>query len=506
MKPKVTMRRALADPQLFGNVLVGDSWFLWRVMLIASMGEPLEPDELEAFKAVSGRTSSPECRIDEGAFIIGRRGGKDRATSVLVAYLAGLCDHSDVLVPGETGTCIVFAPDLRQAKVQLNYVEGVFRSSPLLGPLVEGRVGDVLTLSTGIVIETRGADYRRLRGMTAIAAVASEVAFFFTDQDHANADAELLNAVRPALSTTHGPLILISSPHSQRGELFEMWRWYYGQDDPHVLVALGASRTFNSTLSEAYINRALEKDPIKARSDYLCEWRTDVGALLCREAVESVVSTGVLERPPLDSIVYFGFADMASGSGDDSAALAIAHREDGAVVLDLVREVRPKFSPEQVVAEFAQLMKRYRCSMVTSDRWAPGFTREAFARHDITHMPSTKTASELFIEPLPRINSREVSLIDDQRLHSQLISLERSVAKCGRDSISAMPGQHDDVACAAAGAIWLAASQPAKLSTYVGPLIGCFSSPRSFPGEAAYSRDETMALARADGGLRKWGL
>src|SRR5262249_26046903 len=154
------------------------------------------------------------------------RGGKDRVTSVGVTYLAGLCDHSDVLVRGETGTVIVFAPDLRQAKVQLNYIEGCFASSPILGPVVDGRVGDVLTLTNGIVIETRGAAARRLRGMTAIAAIASEVAFFFTDDAHANADAELLNAVRPALATTHGPLIMISSPHARRGELFEMWRRY----------------------------------------------------------------------------------------------------------------------------------------------------------------------------------------------------------------------------------------------------------------------------------------
>ena len=52
------------------------------------------------------------------------------------------------------------------------------------------------------------------------------------------------------------------------------------------------------------------------------------------------------------------FCDPAGGSGTASMTLAIAHagRRDGKVVavLDLIREVRPPFSPEAVVAEFAR--------------------------------------------------------------------------------------------------------------------------------------------------------
>ena len=40
MKKLATMRDALADPALLGDALPGDSWFGWRTLLIASMGEP----------------------------------------------------------------------------------------------------------------------------------------------------------------------------------------------------------------------------------------------------------------------------------------------------------------------------------------------------------------------------------------------------------------------------------------------------------------------------------
>ena len=33
MKPLVTMREALVDPQLLGDALPGESWLPWRVLL-----------------------------------------------------------------------------------------------------------------------------------------------------------------------------------------------------------------------------------------------------------------------------------------------------------------------------------------------------------------------------------------------------------------------------------------------------------------------------------------
>ena len=34
MKPRATIRKALADKQLLGKVLSGDTWRAWRILLI----------------------------------------------------------------------------------------------------------------------------------------------------------------------------------------------------------------------------------------------------------------------------------------------------------------------------------------------------------------------------------------------------------------------------------------------------------------------------------------
>jgi hypothetical protein len=40
MKPRVTLRRALEDPELLGTALEGPSWHPWRSLLLAALGAP----------------------------------------------------------------------------------------------------------------------------------------------------------------------------------------------------------------------------------------------------------------------------------------------------------------------------------------------------------------------------------------------------------------------------------------------------------------------------------
>jgi hypothetical protein len=130
MKPRTTLRKALSDPRLLGNAITGDSWAGWRSLLLAAMGEPLEPDELEHFRRLTGRQEAPAERVHELWAIIGRRGGKSRAIAVLCAYLATLTEVK--LDPGETGVVLCLAPSKDQASIVLGYLEGVLTQSPVL--------------------------------------------------------------------------------------------------------------------------------------------------------------------------------------------------------------------------------------------------------------------------------------------------------------------------------------------------------------------------------------
>ena len=144
--------------------------------------------------------------------------------------------------------------------------------------------------------------------------------------------------------------------------------------------------------------------------------------------------------------------------------LAIAHRErDGRVVLDLVRERRPPFSPEAVVAEFCETLKGYRIYRLTGDHYAGEFVREPFRLRGINYQLASKPKSDLYRDALPLMNSGKVQLLDLPRLVSELCALERRVSRAGKDSIDHPPGAHDDLANAVCGVLATIASAPQPL-------------------------------------------
>jgi hypothetical protein len=459
----VSIRQALSDPNLLGKALEGETWLPWRVLLIAAMGEALTDDERVIFERVTGRPTEPLERCEELWAIVGRRGGKSRASAVLCVYLACLVDYSHVLAVGERPSVLCLARNAQQAGVVLSYAIGIIRSTPMLCELVTSEAAESITLSSGIVIEVRAANFRGLRGGTYLAIVADECAFWFDEASgSANCGAEILASVRPGLATTGGMLCAISSPYSKRGELYTTWARHYGEKgDPKILVARGESRAFNPSLPQAFIDRQMEKDPVSAASEYGACWRLDIEAFIDRLAVEACVDIGVYERPPRSGVRYFGGADPAGGSGADSYTLAVAHRAaDDTVVLDLLREARPPFSPEAITAEYAGVLKAYHVTNVVSDHWGGDWPAEQFRKHGVTVTAADKTKSQYYGELLPLLNSGRVDLLDDKRMISQLIGLERRVSRGGRDSINHGPGagQHDDKINAAAIAIVLASA------------------------------------------------
>jgi hypothetical protein len=452
--PKTSMRRALEDPNLFGRLLDGDSWAAWRVILIGAMGEPLTANERRLWSKLTGREHEPGERVEELWAVVGRRGGKTRAMSVLAGYLTALVDYSGVLAPGERGRLPFLAQNVRQAAVAFGYASAIFADVPLFSGLVTNQTADTISLATGIDLEIRAASYRGIRGITAVGAIADEVAFWH-DSESANADSEILNAVRPALATTGGMLVGISSPHARRGALYDTHRQHYGPNgDPLILVAQGASRTFNPSLPEKVVARALERDAAAASAEYLAQFRTDVEAFVTREVVEACVTVGVRERAPLQEVRYRAFVDPSGGSSD-AMTLAIAHTEEQKLVVDAIRERKPPFSPEAVVEEFAATLKAYRIFEVTGDRYAGEWPRERFRAHGISYRVADLTRSELYREMLPRLNSGTAELLDNAVIVNQIVGLERRVARGGRESIDHAPGGHDDLANVIAGALHL---------------------------------------------------
>lgn len=450
MKPLVTMREALSDPNLLGGALPGESWLPWRVLLVAAMGEALTDDERRLYTSVTGRDFEPLELADEIWAVVGRRGGKTRAAGVLAAYVGGLCDHTAYLAPGERGVIPILAASVHQAGRAFMHAKGILQHSPLLSCHIQGEpTSDTIRLEL-VDIEVRPANFRTIRGVTAVAAIADEIAFWMIEGT-SNPDAEILNALRPSLLTTQGPLMVISSPYAKKGELYDTWRREYGPDgDPRVIVAKGASLAFNPTLPQREIDRAYARDASAASSEYGGNFRDDLEAFVSRETVEACISRGVSQRPASAGIAYQAFVDPSGGRAD-AFCLAIGHQQGERVVVDALRERKPPFSPETVVEHFAALLKDYGLTSVVGDRYAGEWPREAFRRHGIEYRLAERPKSVLYQSMLPLLNSERLDLLDLPGVVSQISSLERRVARGGKESIDHSPHGHDDLANVIAG-------------------------------------------------------
>ena len=448
------------DPEIFGDWFRDkESWASWLAFIKAMFGHQLDENELKVFQECTRRSApSPNGHLS-AALVIGRRGGKSLILATIAAFLSAFKDWTPYLTGGETGHIVVLAADRRQAKAIFGYLRGML-TIPLLEGLISRETQETIELgSKRIAITIETASFKTIRGRTIVAALCDEMAFWSADDSGANPDHEIIAAIKPAmLSIPKAMLFMASSPYSRRGELWETYRKHFGKDDSATLVWQASTLTMNPKAPQDTIQDLYESDPSRAAAEYGAQFRTDVESFISREAVEAVTANGVFELPSMLGVDYFAFVDPSGGSAD-SMTIAISHKEGDRAILDAIREVRPPFSPESVVDEFAKLLKQYNISSVTGDRYAGEWPRERFLVKGIEYRCSDKPKGELYRDFLPLVNSGQVELLDHQKLISQLCSLERRTGRGGKDTIDHPPSAHDDVANCVAGALVLATSK-----------------------------------------------
>ncbi len=451
----MTPFEVLCDPALVGAAVPFrelPSWRPWIAAAAAMYGLPLDDAGRRLFEQCTRRSyAPPRGGWREVACIVGRQAGKTRIGAALVSA------EAIAAPPTRDGEryALLLAQDQRNAiRTAFSYIRAVFDASPILRRTIVRETASTLTLDTGVVVAAYPCRPAAIRGLRALVALTDELAFY-RSSELLPQDAEMLRAARPCLAMTGGRLIILSSPHAQVGALYDLHRRYYGRPDAAVLVWQASAPTMNPLLAADYLERMRETDPAAYRSEVLGHFRDDVSSFVTRETVDGCVIPDRHVLPPATGVVYCGFVDPSGGSSD-AFTLAIAHQEGERVVLDVIRERRPPFSPDDVVREYAAVLQTYSCSTATGDRYGGLWPRERFAAHGVHYVVADKTRSDLYLTLLPLMNAGRVELLDDRRLVAQLVALERRTARGGRESVDHGPGGHDDVANAVAGAVVLA--------------------------------------------------
>ena len=462
MNPSLTIERALIDRRLLGTAL-GDihTWQTWRTVLKAAFGLGLNREEARAFASVAGSRTPPAQRVRELWCIIGRRGGKSKMAAAIAVYLAVFVQHR--LSPGERGLVLCLAASTEQARVVFGYAKAFLTESPVLRQEIDAITRSEIRLRNGITIAIHSNSFRTIRGRTLCGCVFDEVAIW-RDELSATPDIEVYTAVLPALLTTRGMLIGISTGYRRTGLLYQKYRDFFGRDSADTLVVQGSTLQFNQTLSEADIAAQQAADPSAAQSEWQGGFRDDIATFLDDALIDAAVEYGrPLELPPAGGYNWYqAFTDPSGGVGADSYTLAIGHREDsGVLVVDVVRGTSGKFDPYLVTAEYATLCREYGIDSVTGDVYAAQWVAGAWQEQNIAYLKSDLPKSQIYLECLPLFARGLVRLPDHLKLLRELRLLERHSHRSGRDTVDHARGGHDDHANAVCGVL-------RNLSNYLG--------------------------------------
>lgn len=225
------LRDFMAARDLCGSEFMQPSWDVWRgpvAALYDGDATELSAEHQALALKLTGRTTLPTEPPRELYVGAGRRSGKTRFASVLGVHAAAQ-DYRNRLAPGEVATVALVAPDRKQAGLLLDYCRGIVEGSEVMRSELVRETAESLEFAHRTRIEVHTGSFRSVRGYTMALAVIDEAAFL-RDESSAVPDIELARALRPALLTMGGRLVVISSPHRKVGLMYDAFKRYYGTE------------------------------------------------------------------------------------------------------------------------------------------------------------------------------------------------------------------------------------------------------------------------------------
>ena len=441
-----------------------DSWKNWLVFFKVISGyAKLSSQEMAVFQECTGLKKLPQKPIKECFLCCGRRSGKSTITAILAVCYALWGGWEKYASPGESVKVFIIATNMTQGKIIKGYIDAILELSNSFWAEVKRALSDSVELVNGVEIIIKPASVRSTRGFTCGLVILEECAFFRFEEESTIRDKELYTALKPSLKTIKNSLMIgLSTPFARQGLLWEKYNTHFGKPGSTLIWTAPTWR----------LNLTLTKEELEEEKEVMgeAEWGAEYGANF-REDISSYLPTSIIDRaivdgqtvvPPEDGNYYFGFCDSSEGlrKGGDSMTFAVAHAEqydqEKILILDLVMEFQPPFSPEQVITDIGEVCKRYNIERIVQDRHSIAWIAADFWNcFEIQVTPSDKNKSQIYELLAVEMNKNTVELLDNQRLRSQIMGLHRFVRSGGMVKIDHIRG-HDDLINSAAGAIGLA--------------------------------------------------
>jgi hypothetical protein len=435
----------IEHPDLLNDKSLSDTQ---KVVLRSIYGLFLTQTELDIYYACTCRATYEATEQREASIIAGRRSGKTSKIAVPIAIFETFRNHG--LPPNEEAYVVLQAPQIAQARIAFRYIRRYLHNSRVLSRRIVRETKEEISFDNGITIACYPCSYVAVRGVTIVAAICDEMAFWPHDASAANPEEEILDALYPAMANVkNAKLVKISTPYRKQGIL---WTEYQRRAELDFPVFQVPTFLMNPTISAAELERYRKKGEQKFLREFMATFSENITSWIDPEILEPCIVRNRKELPRVPGVLYVAAIDPAFLH--DDFALSIAHiLPDGTIVLDLlVRWRGTKSAPlgfEMVLQEIKYHLDRYGIVDVSGDQYCAPVIRQQLLKLGIFYQDfriGSHTKAEIYGNLKHLLIQRKIELRDDPELLEEFRNLEERAMDGGRVEIKSPGKKRDDLA------------------------------------------------------------
>lgn len=406
------------------------------------------------------RGAEPGARPDSICIVAGVRGGK---TTIAACALVACALEADLrsLRDGEVPYGLIVAPHTDAAAKTFDDLRHLITetalSKRLVGEPIQGRIriqrDDKRIVELRVVAASRGGLTSRSRWL--VGCVLEEAAYFGSEGAGAAVSAEDQYAAVADRIVPGGQVWLISSPSAPEGLLYETWR----RVPEGWAVVHAPTRALNPSYPQERVDRAMRRDPDRARRELGAEFLDGETALLPGEWIERAT----VPCPPPRASSARRVAAMDPAHRGNGWTLVIAERTAAGVSVVAAHEWRgtkaEPLSSSATLQAIADTLRPWGVATVLTDRHHVDSLRDLARPFGLT-LSERNTSTAQAYEQAERVRAllgdRALTLCDVPDMARDMRAIKRLLTRHG--STLLLPhtpdGRHADYWPSLSLAIW----------------------------------------------------
>jgi len=427
-----------------------------EVILRSLYGLPLNPEQLEIYRELTGNDAEFEAGIEksEAVLVLGARGGKSFLSSICALYESTAREKRwrAYLNPGEIAYVVVVATRLQQAQQIIGANCARMLENSRIADMVADSLSTEISLKHGINIISMPCNSTAGRGLAICCLIFDEIGWYKIEG--VRADEEIFNALRPRMSQFRGAkMFAISTPAAKQGLLHTFFE--EGMQVPSRLTVQAPSLFMNPMIDPVFLESEKRRNPDNYDREFLARFAETVDAFFPADKL-GLCFTLSGDVPPDSRYRYYCATDQSGLAGRDRFAMSIAHTAGKNTIVDVSRTWSIK-DGDAIIAEIRGITKPYGITGVTIDRYAGGWVKNAFERQGF-EVEVRDLLPPIYVNMKSLVIAGCVSLPDTKGLREGLLRTQAFYGKSNKLSIGherSVEG-HGDEADSAATAVWLA--------------------------------------------------